>query len=136
MADAADVVGRLIFGSLIAVYVAQGYSASKARARKAAGIGHLSCGQCGEALPPSPDQRPLRLCAICLRRTRRNYMAGAWFFGGLGVLFAVMAPIIAVLEYRRFGLASSFRALGAIVPMAVLVGATAWGIRYAARKLE
>ena len=54
MTDAADVVGRLIFGSLIAVYVAHGYAASKARARNAAGIGHLSCGQCGEALPSLP----------------------------------------------------------------------------------
>ena len=136
MADAADVVGRLIFGSLIAVYLAHGYSASKARARKAAGIGHLSCGQCGEALPPLPDQKPNRLCAACLRRTQRNYMAGARFFGGLALLFMAMAPVIAILEYRRFGVASASRALVAIVPMAVVVGAAAWAIRYAARKLE
>ena len=136
MADALDIVGNLVLGGVAAAYIAHTYSAAKARGRLNAGIGHLSCARCGDALPPSSGDQQATMCVACLQRTRRSYLAGAWFFGALALLFAGMAPFVIVSEYRRFGLETALKDSALLLGVTALTAGPAWAIRAAAKSLR
>ena len=76
------------------------------------------------------------MCGPCLARTQRHYRAGEWFFYALAALFAVGAPFIVGIDYRRFGLRTALIDSGLLVGLTALTGGGGYLIRHFGAKVR
>jgi hypothetical protein len=126
MHDAVNLMGTLVWVVVIGAFVAHQFWAARARNRQAAN----QCIRCGRELVADDPGATRRTCASCVAYGRRGYRAASWFFYGLAVLFAAMAPFIVVTDYRRFGLSTAATDAALIVGVGAITAGAGFAIRY------
>lgn len=128
--EPSDVAGRLIWILLIAAWFAHRRWAGRAGQRQEL---HL-CSRCGKNPVQASDGSTM--CGRCDVLTQRNYRAGSWFFFGLAGLFCLMAPLVVVSEYRRFGTRTAALDLAIFLGMVAMTASAGWAIRHFGAKVR
>jgi hypothetical protein len=128
--EPSEIASRLEWLLVIGAWLAYRRWVSKRSQRQAVGL----CGRCGKN-PPGPSDAA-SMCSACHLRTQRNYRAGSWLFFGLAGFFSILAPLVVVSDWRRFGARAAMDDLPILVGMAALTAAAGWSIRYFGARVQ
>ena len=129
MNDPVAIASTLVCLALIAAWFAHQRWANSAVRRQSLGL----CARCGvRPIGGERDGEPTRsvLGRECRNMAQGGYRAASWFFCGLGLCFAVVAPFIVRLDSRRFGWREGLTDAAILLAVVLMNLAAGFAIRY------